>query len=134
MALLVVQFLVGMTLDMFIELPDSHPGMTGGFLQRGWDGYAWAATSGDVALQIHLVIATVLVLGSIATLGFAIAGRHRAWIITSSVGLVGVWLSFLNGIVFIDTNDDKHSFAMAVAFMIAFIAYGAGLYHGKIKK
>lgn len=132
---LVIQFVIGMTLDIFIKLPNSHPGTTGSFLSRSLHGYAWAITNGGgVALTIHVAIATILVLGSIATLGFSIAAKRKAWIIASSFGLVGVWLAFLNGLEFINTNVDKHSMAMAMAFMIAFVAYGVGVYSGKGKR
>ncbi|HSX35693.1 MAG TPA: hypothetical protein VLH84_02035 [Patescibacteria group bacterium] len=132
---LAVQFVVGMTLDLFIKLPDSHPGTTGSFVGRSLHGYAWAVTNGGgAALTVHIVVASILVLGSIATLGFSIAAKHKAWIIASSVGLVGVWLSFLNGLEFINTNIDKHSMAMAMEFMIAFVAYGVGVYAGKGKR
>ncbi len=132
--LLIIQFLAGMTLDLFIKLPEIHPGTSGGYLQQTLDGFVWAITNGGgIALTVHMVIATILVLGSIATLGFSIAGRHKSWIIAASIGLIGVWLAFLNGLEFINTNQDKHSFAMAATFMIAFVAYGAGLYFGKTK-
>ena len=133
-ALLVLQFVIGMSLDLFIQLPDSHPGVSGSFIGRSLHGYGWAVTNGGgIALTLHMIIASVLVLGSVATLGFSIAAKHKAWIFASSFGLVGVWLAFLNGLEFINTNLDKHSMAMAMAFMIALVSYGTGLYIGKRK-
>lgn len=132
LGLLVAQFVIGMTLDVFIRIPEMHPGVSGAYLTRTIDGYGWAMTNGGgVGLTAHLVIATILVLGSVATLGFSIAARNKVWIIASSCGLIGVWLAFLNGLEFINTNLDKHSFAMAMAFMIALISYGSGLYLAK---
>lgn len=131
--LLVLQFVVGMVLDLFIELPKVHPGTTGGYFSQVANGFSWALTSGGVALSLHVGIASVLVLGALATLGFAIAGRSKAWIIAASFGLLGVALAWLNGIEFINTGLDKHSLAMAMAFMIALISYGAGLYFAKRK-
>lgn len=131
---LIVQYVIGMVLDFFIELPSSHPGtMESTYLARVWDGFVWAITGGGPALATHVGIATLLVLGGIATLGFSIAGRHKAWIVASSFGLLGIVLAWLNGIEFINTGLDKHSFAMAIAFMIALFSYGAGLYFAKRK-
>ncbi len=134
LGLLVAQFVIGMTLDLFIKIPETHPGTSGAYLARTIDGYGWALTNGGgVGLTAHVVIATILALGSIATLGFSIAARNKVWVIAASFGLIGVWLAFLNGLDFIDNNLDKHSFAMAMAFMIALISYGSGLYLAKQK-
>lgn len=131
-ALLLAQFVAGMTLDLYIKLPDSHPGTSGSFVLCSLHGFGWAITNGGgVALTVHAIIASILALGSIATLGFSIAAKSKSWIIASSLGLIGVWLAFLNGLEFINTNLDKHSMAMAMAFMIAFVSYGSGLYFGK---
>ena len=133
--LLVVQYVVGMVLDFFIELPAKHPGTAAGaYFVRVWEGFSWSLTSGGgPALAAHVGIATLLVLGGIAALGFAIAGRNKIWIIAASFGLLGIILAWLNGIEFINTALDKHSFAMAIAFMIALFSYGAGLYYAKAK-
>lgn len=82
-------------------------------------------------MTAHAAIASLLVLGSVATLGFSIAAKRKTWIVASSFGLIGVWLAFLNGLEFINTNLDKHSFAMAMAFMISLVSYGTGLYFGR---
>ena len=132
---LAVQYVIGMVLDFFITLPEKHPGTSdGAYLGRVWEGFTWALTgSGSPALAAHVGIATLLALGGIATLGFAIAGHNRVWIIAASFGLLGLVLAWLNGIEFINTGLDKHSFAMAIAFMIALFSYGAGLYYAKQK-
>ncbi len=132
---LIVQYVVGMVLDFFIALPAKHPGTADGtYVSRTWDGFSWALTGGGgPALATHVGIATLLVIGGVATLGFAIAGRNKTWIIAASFGLLGIILALLNGIEFINTGLDKHSFAMAIAFMIALFSYGAGLYYSKQK-
>jgi hypothetical protein len=131
--LLIVQYVVGMVLDFFIELPEKHPGTAdSAYLSRVWDGFSWSLTGGGgPALATHVGIATILVLGAIATLAFSIAGHNKTWIIASSFGLLGIVLAWLNGIEFINTGLDKHSFAMAIAFMIALFSYGTGLYYAK---
>lgn len=132
---LLAQYVIGMVLDFFITLPQKHPGTSNGaYLSRVWDGFTWAlAGSGSPALAAHVGIATLLVLGGIATLAFSIAGRNKVWIIAASFGLLGIVLAWLNGIEFINTGLDKHSFAMAISFMIALFSYGAGLYYAKQK-
>lgn len=133
--LLIAQYVVGMVLDLFTTIPKIHPGTSGAYLSRVGSGFAWALTGGGgAALAAHVGIATLLVLGGVAALSFAVAGRNKVWIIAGSFGLLGIVLAWLNGIEFINTGLDKHSFAMAMAFMIALIAYGAGLYYAKKQK
>jgi len=124
--LLIIQYVVGMELDLFTALPKTHPGVSGAYVGQVWDGFIWALTGG-AALATHVGIATLLVLGGIATLGFAIAGHSKTWIIAASFGLLGIVLAWLNGIEFINTGLDKHSFAMAMSFMIAFLIGWAGV-------
>lgn len=132
LGMLVAEFIIGMTLGLFIHLPESHPGTEGSFISRCVHGYGWAITNGGgMALTLHIIFATLLVLGSIATLIFSIAAKHKAWIIASVFGLVGVWVAFLTGLEFINSDNDKQSMIMALGFLLAFIAYGAGLYFGK---
>lgn len=132
---LIAQYVIGMVLDFFVSLPESHPGTAdGSYFSRMWDGFSWAITgSAGQALAWHVGIATLLVLGAAVTFGFSIVGRNKAWIVASSFGLLGIVLAWLNGIEYINTDLDKHSFAMAVAFMIALFSYGAGLYAAKRK-
>ena len=131
LALLVLQFIAGMTLDIFIKLPGNHPGMAGSVLTRYAQTFAWSITNGGgIALTLHVILASVLVLGSVAALGFSIAAKNKAWIIAAVFGLLGVLSAFLNGLEFVSTNLDKHSFAMAMAFMIAFVSYALGIYFG----
>ena len=125
---LVAQFVVGMALDLFVKLPEAHP--VSGDIQ----GYFWALTNGGgAALTTHVVIATILLLGSIATLSFSIVARSKAWIVASSFGFLGVLAGFLNGLEFINNDLDKHSMAMAMGFIIALVSYGLGVYFGKRK-
>jgi len=132
--LLIIQYVVGMELDLFTALPKTHPGVSGAYVGQVWDGFIWALTGGGgAALATHVGIATLLVLGGIATLGFAIAGRSKTWIIAASFGLLGIVLAWLNGIEFINTGLDKHSFAMAMSFMVALVSYGVGLYCARQK-
>jgi hypothetical protein len=130
---LIFQYVIGMVLDFFIQLPDRHPGTAdGAYLTRIWDGFSWALTGGgSPALALHVGIATLLVLGGIAALCFALSAHDKAWTIAAGCGLLGIVLAWLNGIEFINTGLDKHSFAMAIAFMIALFSYGAGLYYAK---
>ena len=126
---LLAQYLIGMVLDFFVELPKVHPGMTDSTI---WDGFWWSLTGGGGwAVAVHVAIGTLLLFGAAIFLVLACVGRNKPWIIVSSIGFVGVLGAWINGVKFVSSNDDMNSFAMAVAWVVALTAYGVGLYVAK---
>jgi nitric oxide reductase large subunit len=129
LALLVIQFVVGMYLNFYTELPDTHPG-TG-------DSYApsspWAlAGHAGPALAIHVVVWILLTLGAIALLVRGIMSKRKAFIIGTSLGLLFILMAGPGGLTFLNRGgDDKESFMMAIGFILAFITYGITFYKTK---
>jgi nitric oxide reductase large subunit len=129
LALLVIQFVVGMYLNFYTELPDTHPG-TG-------DSYApsipWAlAGHAGPALAIHVVVWILLTLGAIALLVRSIMSKRKAFIIGTSLGLLFILMAGSGGLTFLNRGgDDKESFMMAIGFILAFITYGITFYKTK---
>ena len=126
LVLLVVQFIAGMYLSFYTELPDTHPG-TG-------DSYApsipWAlAGHAGPALVIHVVIWILLTLGAIALLVRGIMSKRKAYIWSTVLGLLFILMAGSGGLTFLNRGgDDKESFMMAIGFILAFIAYGIAFY------
>lgn len=132
LALLAAQFLIGMLVNFFIEIPDQHPGANadnyfGGVLS----GVGWALGYNAWELQLHVVIGVLLGLASIALLVFAIALRNRSWIITAVLGFIGVVGAGFNGASFMNYGHDFSSLLMSIGFLLALIAYALGLYYTK---
>jgi nitric oxide reductase large subunit len=129
LALLIIQFVVGMYLNFYTELPDTHPG-TG-------DSYApsipWAlAGHAGPALAIHVVVWILLTLGAIALLVRGIMSKRKAFIIGTSLGLLFILMAGSGGLTFLNRGgDDKESFMMAIGFILAFITYGITFYKTK---
>jgi len=128
--LLAAQFLIGMTVNLFVVVPSSHPGASasnyfGGVVQ----GVIWALGHGPQWLLFHVITGLLLFLGALLLLGLAIAARRRAWIITSILGLIGIMGAGFNGASFM--NYGGHGFSsmlMAVGFLLAVISYAVGFY------
>jgi hypothetical protein len=133
MGLFVLQFILGMTLNLFVNLPKAHPGTTGGYGSRAIHGYGWALTNGGgIALTIHAWIALGMLAAAIAILVFAIKSRVKSWIIAASIGLVFIISAFINGLNFINLGGhNANSMAMAISYIVAFSTYGIGLYINK---
>ena len=129
LTLLVVQFIVGMYLNFYTELPKMHPG-TG-------DSYApsipWAlAGHAGPALAIHVTVWILLTLGAIALLMRGIMSKRKAFIVGSSLGLVFILMAGSGGLTFLNRGGrDKESFIMALGFILAIISYGVTFYKTK---
>ncbi|MBX4197109.1 hypothetical protein KW801_00955, partial [Candidatus Saccharibacteria bacterium] len=65
--MLATQFILGMVLNLFVDLPKANPGTTGNFGSRAIHGFIWAiSTGGGIALLLHVLVAVGLLLGSLS--------------------------------------------------------------------
>jgi hypothetical protein len=128
--LLLVQFLVGMLVNFYVQLPTAHPGTeTASAPVRALQGWGWALTANQWALRLHMALGMLLGLSALLLVGLAIASRRRAWVIASLFGLLGLLMAGLNGVAFMDySGRDENSFVMSFGFALALVAYGVGLY------
>jgi len=114
---LILQYLLGMFVNLFVEFPDTTNERT-----------LWKFVGDQISVTTHMVIAFLLVIGGIVLLVRSILRKDRQWIISSSVGLFGLLAATFAGVRFIPTQQDGYSYIMAIAFIIAFVSYGWGIY------
>jgi len=126
LALLLIQFVVGMYLNFYVELPKIHPGTS--------DSYApsipWTlAGHAGIALAIHVVVWIFLTLGSIALLVRSILCRHKPLITGTALGLLFILMAGSGGLSFLNRGGaDRESFMMALGFILALISYAVTFY------
>jgi hypothetical protein len=128
--MLVVQFLLGMYVNLFVTIPTNHPGARP---PEYFSGVAqsvfWAITqSGLVFLILHAAFGLVIVVGAAVLLVQGIQSRTRSLIITTSIGAFGVLVAALNGGSFLNYNEDFSSMIMAAGLAVAMVSYVFGLY------
>jgi hypothetical protein len=126
---LVVQFLLGMAVNLFVTIPTNHPGANppeyfGGVVQS----VTWAILHGNVLLIIHASLGLLLVLNAAGLLIAAIRTRARDLIVVTSFGLIGVLAAGFNGGSFLNYNQDFSSMLMAIFFAVAVVSYCVGLF------
>ena len=81
LALLIIQFVVGMILNLYIELPKVHPGTSGSYAPS----ISWALSGGaGITLAIHVANWLLVMAGGIALLIRAILSRSKAFIVGTS--------------------------------------------------
>lgn len=129
LAMLIVQFLLGTTVNLFVKIPTDHPGANppeyfGGLVTS----VNWAILHGGPWLTLHAALGLVLVLAALGTLVQAIRLRGGGLITLAALGVVGVLGAGFNGGSFLNYREDFSSMLMAVGFALAMAAYVALLY------
>ena len=126
---LAVQFLVGMVVNLFVQVPDAHPGAQAGEYFSGVaQGVGWALVGGGLPLQAHVILGLLLFVGSLAILALAFVARQRTWIVTAVLGWMGIMAAGFNGASFLNYGHDFSSLLMSIGFLLAVSAYAVGLY------
>lgn len=126
---LIVQFLLGMAVNLFVTIPTDHPGANpseyfGGVVTS----VSWAILHGGLWLTLHAAWGLLLVLAALGTLVQAIGLRGGGRITLAALGLVGVLAAGFNGGSFLNYHQDFSSMLMAVGFALGMSAYVALLY------
>ena len=128
LVLLAAQFLVGMLVNLFVQVPAVHPGANAPEYFSGVvQGVAWALLHAPLWLLVHTIVGLLLFIAALVLIGFAIAARRKAWIIVSVVGLLGIMLGGFNGASFMNYGHDFSSLLMSIGFLLAAIPYTIGL-------
>jgi hypothetical protein len=129
LAMLILLFLLGTAVNLFVKIPTDHPGANppeyfGGVVTS----VSWAILHGGLWLTLHAALGLVLVLAALGTLVQAIRLGGGGRITLAALGFVGVLGSGFNGGSFLNYHEDFSSMLMAVGFALAMAAYVALLY------
>jgi len=131
--LLGAQFLLGMTVNLFVTIPTNHPGARPPEYFSGvYQSVTWAVTSSSspLWLLLHASLGLVLVVLTIVLLIAAIVARKGGWIAVASIGFIGVLGAGFNGGSFLNYNENFSSMLMSVGFILAMVTYALGLVRG----
>ncbi len=126
---LIAQYLLGMAVNLFVQIPDNHPGAHppeyfGGVVRS----VTWAVLQGPVLLQLHAAFGLILVIGSVYLLVQGVATRQAGLITAMVIGLIGTLGAGFNGGSYLNYHEDFSSMLMATGFAVAAIAYLLALY------
>ncbi|WP_338198703.1 hypothetical protein [Candidatus Nephthysia bennettiae] len=126
---LIAQYLLGMAVNLFVTIPDNHPGAHAPEYFSGVvRSVTWAVLQGQVLVQLHAAFGLVLVIGSVYLLVQGIATRQRGLITATVFGLVGTLGAGFNGGSYLIYHEDFSSMLMAAGFAVATVAYVFALY------
>jgi hypothetical protein len=133
--LLLIEFLSGVAVNLYVTIPSSHPGSSGSsYIGRLFQGVPWAIAHGAPWLQLHALLGVLLILGGLRLLMVSTRVHGRAWVFASSVGLLGLLFAGFNGGSFVNYGHDISSMLMSVGCAAAMASYAAGVYIGARSK
>ncbi len=129
LVLLIVQFLVGMAVNLFVTIPRDHPGANPPEYFTGVaQSVAWALLHGNPLLILHAALGLIIAAFSLSLLVRGIQTRTRSIVLATSFGALGVVVAGLNGGSFLNYDEDFSSMIMAGGFAVAVVSYLVGLY------
>jgi hypothetical protein len=127
LVLLLIQFVIGMAVNLFVQIPRNHPGARPPeYFSGAAQSVAWAVSAGPFWLLVHAGLGLVLVAAGAVLLAMAIAARRRGPIIGAVIGLLAVVGAGFNGASFLNYDEDFSSMLMSAAFAVAVAAYAIG--------
>lgn len=123
---LLVQFGIGMYVNLFVTIPLHHPGHGAtNFFAGSYHSVAWAETSAHAPLLLafHAGLGLLLVVGSLWLAVLAIRGRRAGYVWAAVLGALFILGAGFNGASFLNYNYDANSYVMALLFAAAVLCY-----------
>src|ERR1700680_4847912 len=106
----IIQFLLGMAVNLFVKIPLDHPGANPPEYFSGVaQSVTWAILHGHVLLVLHASLGLILVLNAFGLLIAAIRMRARNLITVTSFGAFGVLAAGFNGGSYLNYHEDFSS-------------------------
>ena len=123
---LLIQFGLGMYVNLFANIPLNHPGHGAkNFFAGSYHSVAWAETSphAPLILAFHGGLGLLLVLGSVWLAVLAIRGRRAGFVWAAVLGALFILGAGFNGASFLNYNKDANSYVMALLFAASVLCY-----------
>jgi len=126
---LVVQFLLGMVTNLFVKIPDEHPGAHAREYFSGVvAAIGWAIPHGPGWVAAHVMLGLLLGVGAVAGLVTTRRTGLRAHTVLSAVGAFAIVGAGFNGASFVNYGADLSSLLMAALWAIALTSYVVALF------
>lgn len=127
--LLLVQYLLGMAVNLYVTLPGRHPGAgASNYFTGVASGLAWVIPDGPAWAAAHAAFGLALVLAALATIVLTRRQASRAATVTSVLGALAIVGAGFNGMSFLNYGHDFSSMIMAGLWALALACYLTGLF------
>ena len=127
--LLLVQYLLGIAVNLYVTLPGRHPGAGASNYFAGLaSGLAWMIPDGPAWAAAHAAFGLALVLAAFAAI--ALTRRHASRVATgtSVLGALAIVGAGFNGVSFLNYGHAFSSMIMAGLWALALACYITGMF------
>jgi hypothetical protein len=122
LVMLVIEFALGVVVNLYATLPAADAGKT------LFSAFGAAVTDGPVALTLHALLGTLLLITGISAVVRAALLRGGVLITITGVALLAILLAWLSGTRFVGDSGNGESLIMALATGVAIICYATILF------
>ena len=127
--LLLIQYLLGMAVNLYVGLPGRHPGAgAGNYFAGAASGLAWVIPHGPVWAAAHAAFGLALVLAAFAAIALTWGQDSRVATVTSVLGALAILGAAFNGVSFLNYGHAFSSMIMAGLWALALACYITGLF------
>jgi hypothetical protein len=126
-ALLLIQYLLGMVVNVYVVVPGHHPGAgASDYLSGAAAGLAWLITDGPAWAAAHAALGMALAAAALAAIALAWRGGGTAGRATAVTGALAVVGAGFNGASFVNYGHAFSSMIMAGLWALALACYLTG--------
>jgi hypothetical protein len=126
-ALLLIQYLLGMVVNVFTVLPGRHPGASAGnYFSGAVAGLGWVVSDGPGWAAAHAAFGMALAAAAIAAVLLTWRKGGRVSVTLSVVGALAVIGAGFNGVSFLNYGKGFSSMIMAGLWALALACYVTG--------
>jgi hypothetical protein len=122
--LLLVQYVIGMGVNLFVTLPRQDQNA----------GLGRIIANGPAAVTIHALLGMALIVIAPAVIGLAAAVRRGGLLALSIVGLLALGSAAFNGLSFARTGQNSASYSMGLAWAVAVLCYLTMLFRTGVRR
>jgi hypothetical protein len=122
--LLLVQYLLGMVVNLFVTIPAHHPGAgASNYFTGAADGLGWVIPDGPVWVAVHAVFGMALVVAAFGSLVTDLRWASRTSAVLSVLGALAILGAAFNGASFLTYGKNINSMIMAGLWALALVCY-----------
>ena len=127
--LLLIQYLLGMAVNLYVSLPGRHPGAgASNYFAGVASGLAWVIPDGPAWAAAHAAFGLALVLAAFAAIALTRRQGSRLATAMSVLGALAILGAGFNGMSFLNYGHDFSSMIMAGLWALALACYITGMF------
>src|SRR6516225_7707717 len=127
--LLLIQYLLGMAVNLYVVLPAAHPGAAApGYFTGAASGLAWLIHDGPAWAGVHAAFGLALVIAAFAGIALTRGRRSRMATVLSVLGALAILGAAFNGVSFLNYGHAFSSMIMAGLWALALACYLTGMF------